>query len=200
MNSEPYCLVLDLDETLIHFEIDETVDPEAEEPGYYLIRPGAIKFLKELSEYYEIVVFTAAMPDYADWILDNVDRAGHISHRLYRQHTTPHEDYAIKDLKNLGRDLSKTIIIDNLAENFNYTTPLNGIWVESWYDDMDDIVLSLLIPFLKEIVINQLDVRDVLTEHIKETFLYGFLEEQKAIPNVLILLEEEREYNKERGR
>ena len=77
----------------------------------------------------------------------------------------------------MGRDLSKTIIIDNLAENFNYTTPLNGIWVESWYDDMDDTVLSLLIPFLKEIVINQLDVRTVLTEHIKETFLYGFLDE-----------------------
>ena len=62
---------------------------------------------------------------------------------------------------------------------------------------MDDTVLSLLIPFLKEIVTNQLDVRDVLTEHIKETFLYGFLDEQKTIPNVLILLEEEREYNKE---
>ena len=39
-----YTLVLDLDETLIHFEIDEDV-PDEEEPGYYLIRPGAIKFL-----------------------------------------------------------------------------------------------------------------------------------------------------------
>lgn len=61
--AEPYTLVLDLDETLIHFEIDETVDPEIEEPGYYLIRPGCIKFLNQLSEYYEVVVFTAAMPD-----------------------------------------------------------------------------------------------------------------------------------------
>lgn len=60
---QPYTLVLDLDETLIHFEIDETVDPEIEEPGYYLIRPGCIKFLNQLSEYYEVVVFTAAMPD-----------------------------------------------------------------------------------------------------------------------------------------
>ena len=58
-----YTLVLDLDETLIHFEIDEEIDPAEEEPGYYLIRPGAINFLKELSQYYEIVVFTAAMPD-----------------------------------------------------------------------------------------------------------------------------------------
>ena len=59
---EIYTLVLDLDETLIHFEIDDDVGPD-EEPGYYLIRPGALKFLLELSDYYEIVVFTAAMPD-----------------------------------------------------------------------------------------------------------------------------------------
>jgi len=69
-----YTLVLDLDETLIHFEMDDSVDPTIEDPGYYLIRPGAIKFLQELSEHYELVIFTAAMPDYADWILDNVDR------------------------------------------------------------------------------------------------------------------------------
>ena len=30
---------------------------------YYLIRPGAIKFLNELAKYFEIVIFTAAMPD-----------------------------------------------------------------------------------------------------------------------------------------
>ena len=116
--------------------------------------------------------------------MDNIDRPGKVTHRLYRQHTTPHEDYAIKDLSLLGRDLAKTIIIDNLAENFNYTTPLNGIWVESWYDDMDDNVLSLLIPFLKEIVEKHVDVRNVLTERIKESVLYMQLEEGLALPCV----------------
>jgi len=67
----------------------------------------------------------------------------------------------------LGRDLSKTIIIDNLAENFNQTTPNNGIWVESWYDDMDDKVLGLLIPFLIDIVKQKIDVRSILTDSIK---------------------------------
>ena len=43
-----------------------------------------------------------------------------------------------KDLNNLGRKLERTIIVDNLAENFMATTPNNGIWVESWYDDMQD--------------------------------------------------------------
>lgn len=45
-----YTLVVDLDETLIHFNDD----------GYYLIRPGVPVFLQELSKYYEIVIFTAA--------------------------------------------------------------------------------------------------------------------------------------------
>ena len=55
--SEVYTLVLDLDETLIHYECDD------QDGDYYLIRPGAIKFLKDLALYYEIVIFTAAMPE-----------------------------------------------------------------------------------------------------------------------------------------
>ena len=60
-----YTLVLDLDETLIHFDCEEEEEDNGgnDEEGYYLIRPGAIKFLNELSKYYEIVIFTAAMPD-----------------------------------------------------------------------------------------------------------------------------------------
>ena len=37
-----WTLVLDLDETFIHYEINETVDTNIEDPGYYLIRPGAL--------------------------------------------------------------------------------------------------------------------------------------------------------------
>ena len=58
-----YTLVLDLDETLTHFECEQAEGEDEEEEGYYLIRPGAIKFLTELSKYYEIVIFTAAMSD-----------------------------------------------------------------------------------------------------------------------------------------
>ena len=57
-----------------------------------------------------------------------------------------------KDLHLLGRKLERTIIVDNLAENFLATTPNNGIWVESWYDDMQDQVLPRLQRFLQELV------------------------------------------------
>ena len=184
-----YTLVLDLDETLIHFQVDDTMNKAYEDPGYYLIRPGALRFLAELSEYYEIVVFTAAMPDYADWILNNIDPDGFISHRLYRQHTSLTLDYAIKDLNKLGRDLSRTIIIDNLAENFDSTTPSNGIWVTSWYDDMEDNELPLLIPFLIEIVVSQSDVRDLLNDKIKREVIYKCLDQGQLIPSVDDILE-----------
>ena len=47
-----YTLVLDLDETLIHYRDEEE---------YYLVRPGVDKFLSELSELYDIVLFTAGV-------------------------------------------------------------------------------------------------------------------------------------------
>ena len=62
-----YTLVLDLDETLIHFEEDNN---EEGDEVFYMVRPGLNKFLTELSQHYEIVIFTAALQDYADWILN----------------------------------------------------------------------------------------------------------------------------------
>lgn len=62
-----YTLVLDLDETLIHF-----VDSEKMGGGesFFVIRPFCIEFLQEMSQLYEIVIFTAGVQDYADWVLD----------------------------------------------------------------------------------------------------------------------------------
>lgn len=42
-----------------------------------------------MSKYYEIVIFTAAMQDYADWVIDQIDPEGYIKYRLYRQHALP---------------------------------------------------------------------------------------------------------------
>lgn len=83
-DTKPYCLVLDLDETLIHF-VDEREEKGDEEGDvYYMVRPGMNKFLSTLAQYWELVVYTAAMQDYADWILNEIDTEKHISHRLYR--------------------------------------------------------------------------------------------------------------------
>jgi CTD small phosphatase-like protein 2 len=85
--------------------------------------------------------------------LNSIDRKKVISHKLYRQHTKRKRHFAIKDLSLIGRDLSKTIIIDNIGENFEYTNPDNGLEIVSWYDDLDDRELDKFIPFLLEMAI-----------------------------------------------
>ena len=58
-------LVLDLDETLIHFESAEKK---------FKLRPGCLTFIKEMSSLFEIVIFTAAAKDYADFILNIIEK------------------------------------------------------------------------------------------------------------------------------
>ena len=48
----------------------------------------------------------------------------------------------------LGRNLKKTIIVDNIEENYRYLQPDNGIMIKSWYDDLEDRELDKLLPFL----------------------------------------------------
>ena len=68
----------------------------------------------------------------------------------------------MKDLSRIGRDLSKTIIVDNIAENFQLQ-PDNGIFIKTWIDDMNDTALLELAPLLKQIVNKKVpDVRDAL--------------------------------------
>ena len=67
----------------------------------------------------------------------------------------------------IGRDIKKTIIIDNLKENYISTCPDNGIEIKSWYgEDLDDTELLKLIPILKSIVENEeKDVRKVIKKY-----------------------------------
>ncbi len=76
--AKPYTLVLDLDETLLHyFEKNEY-------EGELKIRPGADEFLAHMAVHFEIVIFTAAMQDYADWALDHFENGHLIAARFYR--------------------------------------------------------------------------------------------------------------------
>ena len=55
--------MLDLDETLAHYVEHE---PGV---GYLAPRPGAQDFLQRMNGYgFELVIFTAATQDYADWV------------------------------------------------------------------------------------------------------------------------------------
>ena len=115
-------LLLDLDETLMHYSDDNNINEhfEAPEEPIFFVRPGLNLFLTELSQSFELVLYTAASLDYANYFMKKIDRHKTIKHYLTREHCKiiPNQHHAIKDLRLVGRDLQTTIIVDNLKENF----------------------------------------------------------------------------------
>ena len=160
-----FTLVLDLDETLISFHRDEN--------GIGIIkpRPYLFQFLKEMSKIYELIIFTAATKEYADPILDLIDKNKiFFDKRLYRQHTIIKDNFVVKDLSKLGRDLSKIIILDNLPQNYELQKE-NGIFIRNFYGDDNDDALKELIPILTNITKNpNNDIREELKKMKEEIF------------------------------
>ena len=143
---QEYTLVLDLDETLVHF-----VQGDDDSNDIVQIRPGAEQFIEDLSEYFEIIIFTVAKQDYADIVIDGVDSSRKVSGRLYRNHTVRLGDRYVKDLSKLGRDLMKTLIVDNCADNF-CLQPKNGLRIKDFEGDPEDNELEYLKEDLIELV------------------------------------------------
>lgn len=96
------------------------------------------EFLESMKKFCEIIIFTAATKEYADVILDSLEISSNLfDYRLYRQHTSFHGISIIKDLSWLGRDLTKTLIIDNIADNFKLQH-CNGLHIKTWCGDIRD--------------------------------------------------------------
>ncbi|CAG7983986.1 unnamed protein product [Penicillium olsonii] len=161
------CLVLDLDETLVHssFKVLERADftiPVEIEGQYHNIyvikRPGVDAFMKRVGELYEVVVFTASVSKYGDPLLDQLDIHNVVHHRLFRESCYNHQGNYVKDLSQVGRDLKETIIIDNSPTSYIFH-PEHAIPISSWFSDAHDNELLDLIPVLEDLAGTQ--VQDV---------------------------------------
>jgi len=164
------CLVIDLDETLVHssfkavgqcdfivpVEIDHVVHNV-----YVLVRKGAVEFLNECAKHYEIVLFTASLSKYADPLLDLLDETKTIDYRLFRDSCVQIGYSYVKDLTTLGRKMSEVMIIDNSPQSYRFQ-PRNAIPITSWFDDPHDTELIDLLPVLETTLKDCEDVRDIL--------------------------------------
>ncbi|XXH05693.1 hypothetical protein Hte_012128 [Hypoxylon texense] len=153
------CLVLDLDETLVHssFKIlhqaDFTIPVEIEgnfHNVYVIKRPGVDQFMKRVGELYEVVVFTASVSKYGDPLLDQLDIHKVVHHRLFRESCYNHQGNYVKDLSQVGRDLRDTIIIDNSPTSYIFH-PQHAVPISSWFSDAHDNELLDLIPVLEDL-------------------------------------------------
>nr|XP_021407566.1 CTD nuclear envelope phosphatase 1 [Lonchura striata domestica] len=133
-------LVLDLDETLIHSHHDGVLRPTVRPgtpPDFILKVPKPPKIpsnhpeilgifpkfhgfppkfpnFPQVSQWYELVVFTASMEIYGCAVADKLDNNRSIlNRRYYRQHCTLELGSYIKDLSVVHSDLSSIVILDN---------------------------------------------------------------------------------------
>ena len=165
INHKKYTLVLDLDETLVHFK----VNPQNDGEGVLKVRPGATEFLDEMDKYYELIVFTGATQDYANLLIDALEENKiYFEHRLYRQHMIIIDNEFVKDLTRIGRPLDKIIIVDNMPQNFRLQKE-NGINIKSfWGEDIYDTSLINLTNILINIAQEGGDIRKGLEKYRDE--------------------------------
>ncbi|KAJ0032705.1 hypothetical protein NQD34_002786 [Periophthalmus magnuspinnatus] len=163
-------LVLDLEETLMYSSLTEIEDAEYsfttvfqdhQYKVYMVLRPFVREFLQAVSKSYELFIYTCAKREYAENILDILDPHKKLfRHRLYQDDCSCVLGHYIKDLSILGRDLSKTVVLDNAPHTYPHHL-MNTIPIKSWSGQTEDRELQRLIPYMDKLCSAE-DFREVL--------------------------------------
>lgn len=139
-------IALDLDETLIHYDIQSK---------RVIFRPHVFTFLKEVKKRsHEIVLFTASLQEYADPIIQHLEQISGIrfNSKLYRDSCSVKDGYIIKDLRAIPTSQKSCIaivLVDNTPSVFALQ-PQNGVLIKSFTGDPNDDELKRIIPIIEQ--------------------------------------------------
>ena len=176
INNNKQILFIDLDETLIHSDIydkksfiinnyDKILKFKYENLYYYIginFRKNLNFFLKKVSKYFNLILFTASYKEYADVIIDYIDPENNIfKKRFYKESCINLDDNInIKDLNIFNDiDLKRSIILDNNIYSFCNNLN-NGILINSFFEGEDDDLINIYY-YLDNYIKNSEDVRKV---------------------------------------
>ena len=166
ISQKKFTLILDLDETLVRYKINENNPDEAK----VIFRPGLFYFLNKVYPLFDIVIWTVATKEYADPIIDIIEEnKKYFIARLFRHHATIKNNTYIKDLTNLGRDINTIIIIDDKESSFSFQKQ-NGILIKPFYGSYlelkNDFILYDLFKILTRIILDKSnDVRQGINKY-----------------------------------
>eukprot|EP00127_Corallochytrium_limacisporum_P006289 Clim_evm33s224 gene=Clim_evmTU33s224 len=165
-------LILDLDETLIHsttrllnrtmFDFKVEVNTAALACVFFVHkRPHVDMFLDRIQHWFDLVIYTASLQEYADPVIDILDNGrGILRNRYFRESCINIGGIYVKNLEIVDKDLKDVIIIDNSPGAYT-NHPENAIPIETWEVNPYDESLLDLIPFLS-CLRHMDDVRSVL--------------------------------------
>ncbi|KAJ5226714.1 NLI interacting factor [Penicillium citrinum] len=123
-----------------------TLGPQHPILYYVHKRPHCDEFLRKVSKWYKLVIFTASVQEYADPVIDWLEQERkYFQARYYRQHCTFRQGAYIKDLSSVEPDLSKVMILDNSPMSYIFHED-NAVPIEGWINDPTDNGLLHLIP------------------------------------------------------
>jgi Dullard-like phosphatase family protein len=159
-------LILDLDETLIHF----STSPPPKGIEFFKIdsdiiiykRPHLDDFLEFATKNFDVFVFTYGNKAYANPIIDEICPKLDENHRLFRDSCELKKGQVFKDLSMFERDETKVILVDDNKAALKFH-PKNTLQISSWEGSpMDNDLTKWLIPILIK-CINADDVRDIIS-------------------------------------
>lgn len=151
----PPLLVIDLEKTLIGSTYD------SRHGWRHVKRPGVDKFIKQMANYFEVVIFSENDVGMVQEILMAVDPEGRC-HKFGSSHAEVRGTTVLKRLDLMNRDLSRIILIDDNPDSFQLF-PRNTLQVKPFtnVNDKSDNVLLELVPLLQAFVHEDIkDFRD----------------------------------------
>jgi Dullard-like phosphatase family protein len=174
-------IIFDMDETLIRAEFEKEKKSDWVPDFKFQLgndvvvvseRPFIRDVLFRLKENFELCVFTAAQQEYADKILDHIDKDRTLfKKRMYRDDCIYIDGFYVKDLDIImDRDINDIVIVDNSILAFGFHL-CNGIPISAWMgDNPDDQEMLYLASFFEELYFS-MNIKKFLNDSFKLTFL-----------------------------
>lgn len=128
------------------------------------LRPGLRKFLKDLSQFYEIILYSDEESQFMDEVIGSIDpNHQFLKFSFGRECFAMHKGKYMKDYDYFNRDFKDVVIVD-FDDKINYNRKENIVLVKPYKGEDYDNTLSVLSKFLIRCR-NADDVRTVIKQY-----------------------------------